>query len=1014
MELAKHIFIYFVVYYFEQRQQEQRHPLQFVTLTFQDKGKSLEEYIELMKKFIKSTKTKQSYEYFWVQERGDHNNIHFHMICNWNYSYNWITEKWNRTIGQENVHAPSVKCKPIDDIEGLLIYLSKEAFKNIGISQGVNTYIKSSVHKLFHIDASELYDLTYNDFKKHIDEASTRIIGVEAIQMRIEEVMFEKFYKPRVDKKTKELKSRNIYDWLKHLNKTPTMRKNKEEFIEQLNRYLNNKSVKQITKLYLLNIKQQRPGLKMLWDSLLMTFLLLTKSGSRKIPSQDLVEKVENVLINLINWRIDKKNDNQLRNQVKPIDLKEIALKLIQFIQYYSKDFIEMKVIVEEGYDTDRKVESSDAYYLINRKIKFEKIEIDELDKVIKFYNPMVIEPKDWLLKKRWNKKINYNNYNEIYFKLNPDFTPYTYGGFLNNGKRFYNYLSKLNSSNEFRFLNQESVSAVNFLQKQKLKINSNLYKFVLDNLSLIKKELFKIDTTIEDKEKELEQINRDIRTSINCKDWTRFGALKELKSEIKGNLVKYEVFNEILILTKLYNDFEYFYEVYNVDFRGRLYPVSEYLNHQGNPLAKHLIYFYEDSPLDLYWFKVYCVRLWGKVLPYESADEMIRYFDDTLCHEMEQFRTNNCWLKADEQIAFLNCCLEYERYLIFGKYYTTGMPIYFDATCSVMQIISLLFRLEDYATDLNIVKKTSSDEIGDFYMANIAEYQTNINNIIEKLKLEVKPFNFTMENYTAIEEILTRNNVWRKLFKHILMTKEYGLTYYGIYSKLKDGNYKYKLNLNEEQREFLLKTIWYYLINNKIFKNLDLISEIVKEVTDLNKDIVFYTNENGFASAKKDAKWLVKQRYNVMLTKTITFDGSKSKNISKRKVTFKYPDKEKIDKSKQVMAFKANLIHHLDSLWIHNLVNVLGKQNINVLTIHDCFGVQMKNIETLNKEARSVLTNIFNNRENLLNLLLQLEKAKNTKLQKKTLEEYKGKSADLIGNLQINLDNAFYLIFPG
>jgi DNA-directed RNA polymerase len=70
-----------------------------------------------------------------------------------------------------------------------------------------------------------------------------------------------------------------------------------------------------------------------------------------------------------------------------------------------------------------------------------------------------------------------------------------------------------------------------------------------------------------------------------------------------------------------------------------------------------------------------------------------------------------------------LNCCLEYERYLLLGDFYTTGMPIYFDATCSGSQLISLLFKIDKYAKSLNLISTKPSDVIGDFYSHLIEDY---------------------------------------------------------------------------------------------------------------------------------------------------------------------------------------------------------------------------------------------------------------------------------------------------
>jgi len=90
----------------------------------------------------------------------------------------------------------------------------------------------------------------------------------------------------------------------------------------------------------------------------------------------------------------------------------------------------------------------------------------------------------------------------------------------------------------------------------------------------------------------------------------------------------------------------------------------------------------------------------------FNSAEEMIKYFDNELENKILKYRTNFLWLEAEDKWGFLNCCLEYEKYLLFGESYTTGMPIYFDATCSGSQLVSLLFGLSEYKKELNLEKR--------------------------------------------------------------------------------------------------------------------------------------------------------------------------------------------------------------------------------------------------------------------------------------------------------------------
>lgn len=108
------------------------------------------------------------------------------------------------------------------------------------------------------------------------------------------------------------------------------------------------------------------------------------------------------------------------------------------------------------------------------------------------------------------------------------------------------------------------------------------------------------------------------------------------------------------------------------------------------------------------------------------------------------------------------------------GLYYS-GMCIYFDATCSGSQLISLLFNIDDHAQELNLIPSDENKNMGDFYMKIIYEFRQ-----------------YLVDNHLNISEIdknLYKPELWRKMFKHIIMTLSYGLTKQGVLQKLKEVN---------------------------------------------------------------------------------------------------------------------------------------------------------------------------------------------------------------------------------
>jgi DNA-directed RNA polymerase len=69
---------------------------------------------------------------------------------------------------------------------------------------------------------------------------------------------------------------------------------------------------------------------------------------------------------------------------------------------------------------------------------------------------------------------------------------------------------------------------------------------------------------------------------------------LKSLKSQVFK-------FIKVIKLATFYESYENFYFTYQVDFRGRIYAVSDFLNYQSDKLSRNLIYFSQESSMNLY-----------------------------------------------------------------------------------------------------------------------------------------------------------------------------------------------------------------------------------------------------------------------------------------------------------------------------------------------------------------------------------------------------------------------------
>ena len=240
--------------------------------------------------------------------------------------------------------------------------------------------------------------------------------------------------------------------------------------------------------------------------------------------------------------------------------------------------------------------------------------------------------------------------------------------------------------------------------------------------------------------------------------------------------------------------DFESYERIYfgwNLDFRGRAYPVPANLNHMGSDISRGLLMSAESRRLGsrgLMWLKVNMANLYG--MDKVSMDERVRFVDE----HMEEIRSsvddpfeNLWWDEADNPWQFLACCMELVKALDSPNPpdYSTRLFVSMDGSCNGLQHYAALGRDKEGGQAVNL---TPSDVPMDVYTGVLKKVKEKVNELSSSpapppigsdgAAGETKKDKKLREQRECA--IAVKDMVDRKVVKQTVMTSVYGVTYIG------------------------------------------------------------------------------------------------------------------------------------------------------------------------------------------------------------------------------------------
>ncbi|KAL3665603.1 hypothetical protein V7S43_009637 [Phytophthora oleae] len=187
---------------------------------------------------------------------------------------------------------------------------------------------------------------------------------------------------------------------------------------------------------------------------------------------------------------------------------------------------------------------------------------------------------------------------------------------------------------------------------------------------------------------RKIEQLNREFH-SLRCDTLYKLQVAEEFKDEPE------------------------IYYPYNMDFRGRVYPIPPNLNHLGSDLSRSLLIFRDRKPLGehgLRWMKIHLANVFG--VDKCSFDERVDFADANLdkavASASDPLGEGDCawWKGADYPFLALGVCFELKRAIESPDptKYMSNIPIHQDGSCNGLQHYAALGRDRRGGEQVNLV----------------------------------------------------------------------------------------------------------------------------------------------------------------------------------------------------------------------------------------------------------------------------------------------------------------------
>jgi len=414
------------------------------------------------------------------------------------------------------------------------------------------------------------------------------------------------------------------------------------------------------------------------------------------------------------------------------------------------------------------------------------------------------------------------------------------------------------------------------------------------------------------------------------------------------------------------FKGFDKLYFPYNLDFRGRTYPIPPHLSNVGSDLCRGMLTFAHSKPLGprgLYWLKVHLANLAGA--DKMSFDDRAAFAEDNMenirdCVK-DPFGSNRWWMGLDDPFQALATCNEIVSAIDSGDpaSYECSFPIHMDGSCNGLQHYAALGRDKVGGKAVNlcnynkpqdvyigvmheVVRRVAEDaeEVLDF------DVNQNLNELTKAQKAKLK---------THRAAKLVNGLIDRGVVKRTVMTSVYGVTYIGarkqIQEKVEEKLEAQGLDVDEIENE--IHVACGYLAS----MTMEVMGELFTGARQTMNWLA--TCARLISSQGQPVSWMsaigvpAVQPYRQKKPYTIT-------TILQSVVLMNYSDNLPLHKQRQASAFPPNYVHSLDSSHMLMTALEMDRRGLTFSAVHDSFWTHPCDIDEMNMVLRESFVDLY------------------------------------------------------